>query len=664
MKLSLPDPDLAGLFEERLRRLLERLAEYLADDQDFVLAVPSSTPEAEEQGLRALQQERMRRPRIAALPFIEPIPAALLPPESEPMTVRRAIQLVDDELPRLSLTMAAQVRAAIQLFVDARLRSAVAARTGILVNRWPRPRWDLGGAAMALHGLSVLGYPALPEGEQIPDRYAEVVPDGSAVLVWTSWPPEAALLDVARWSRKARNGLSSDRREGDRVVEQAERGYLPADLAHGDVVIPAAGSAYVYLAEQDVLRGMQRPAMAVDSNKTHHEMVGAWRDVPQDGRRHRAAAQTVTSSQDDGIIRVELLAPPRPGETRAMQLQLPLSELEGMQDSAIVALRKLRGAEGLRNWAALLRLFSVEGNRSGVYRWLLDEHLLAMGYDERRRRDPGVRANAAEMVEYLSAIELAIYGSGGILRERRRLLLETGRFERLEESRWKLDGIEFQMNQRVFGGVRATTGEIGQKWMPAPVELAQIDHIRFPYAHALGMLLAIRFRWRLDEHADVLPLSGRKLLDLAGIPFTERRAVRAWASLRKTLDELRRVGQLHAYTWVPEEHAWTLGGICHLHSSPWITDRAARGLLPEESPVDRDRPVTGAELRAWRERKGWTQRQAAKSLRVTQGAISQAESKGTEPLGHKLRAAFLPFLDPRAEAAANTTTGTGSVIEI
>jgi transcriptional regulator with XRE-family HTH domain len=244
------------------------------------------------------------------------------------------------------------------------------------------------------------------------------------------------------------------------------------------------------------------------------------------------------------------------------------------------------------------------------------------------------------MVEALAKLELAIYTTGNTLRERRRLLLETGRFERREGSEWKLEGIEFRMNERVYGGVRQSTGEIGRNWMPAPAALAQINHDRYQYAHGLGMLLAIRLRWRFEEGFDLLSLTGKNLLALADIPYSDRRASPAWTTLRRTLDALASAGLLHDYGWKDPGQAWTLAGVCHMRAAHWLTDRATRGLLPVETPPAPDRPFTGAELLAWRKARGWTQREAAVRLGVSQVAVHKAEANPTEGLGHKLRKAF------------------------
>lgn len=630
-KPVLPEVDLPAAFRARLTRLHAWLRDRLAGDRDLLLAIPSIAGD----GASAFEQMRAERAGRAHLSSYwlsgPPMPGLILP-----LRVGEALQLVEYGIDALATTMADQAVYTVALFADKKLAHAVLARS-LLVDQWPRPRREHSAAAFALHGLTAL-LSDLPPGEMLPDRF-EVVYDETRRAVWLYWPPTAAAAAVAQWARRTLNALLGG--AGDALVDDVARGLVLSDwtlpLGDRDVLVLASGIAVVYLAENDVHVGLTRRAMAIDAGSTHHDMLGGIRDVPQDGKRHRAKPATLTAKIDenDQIERIELIAP---GQT--VQLTLRFTDYEAMHDTAVEALRRMRGPEGLRHWAALLRLFSVEGGRMGTYRWLLDEHLVAMGYHERERARPEVRANAAEMVEFLAALELAIYTKGGELRERRRLLLETARFERLDGSQWKLDGIEFQMNQRVYGGVRASTGELGHQWMPAPVELAQIDHIRFPYAHALGMLLAIRFRWRLTEHADYVAISGSKLLDLAGIKRDSRRDERTWTALRKTLDKLVTIGQIQHYAWTEDACAWSPVGVCRIYSAQWLLDRAVRGVIPEEKPPDRDKPVTGAELKTWREKRGWSQRETATKLGVDQAAVSRAEKKNNEPLGYKLRAAF------------------------
>lgn len=624
--LALPPPNLHAAFRARFERLVAALGDVLANDRDRVLVIPpSSDPTEHARWIARIEAERAEQPHLIRYGRAgTPPPGDQFPPL--PWTFGTALGLVTDGLDEIVEGLVTELRFCVDTFVDKKLRTAVLGRTEI-VQGWPRPRRETNVAAFALHALTT-AVQALPAHEHPPSSEA-----GQPILFYY-WPPKAAPADVSEWARKGIRAV------GEALLAEASGGKIPLDIFQphdGNLIrLPSAGLAVLFLTERAVRDDSRKPSIAIDASKVHHGLVGGMRDWPKDGKRHRGGGiERAMVRAEEEIERVELLA-----EGSVVQLHLPMPAFEGMQDHAVEALRRLRGAKGLRHWAALLRLFSVEGGRSGTYRWLLDEHLTAMGYDQRQIRDPKVRAEAAREVEALAALELALYTQGGILRERRRLLLETGRFERLVGSEYRLDGIEFQMNQRVFGGVRASTGEIGAKWMPAPIELATIDHVRFPYAHALGMLLAIRFRWRLDEHADHVALTGDNLLRMAGIRFQRERASYAWDKLRRSLDVLQKVRQIERYTWTPEADAWSLAAVCRLYAANWTLDRTARGVLPDERPPDKDRPVNGAELKRWRTKNGWSQNKTATHLKVEQTTISRAEARPDEPLGHKLRAAF------------------------
>ena len=140
--------------------------------------------------------------------------------------------------------------------------------------------------------------------------------------------------------------------------------------------------------------------------------------------------------------------------------------------------------------------------------------------------------------------------------------------------------------------------------------------------------------WRLDEQSDQLVISGANLLRLAGIIYEKRREERIWKKLKNTLEVLQEVEQIDRYEWTSEP--WSLGGICCIHASRWLADRAGRGVIPEEKPVNMDRPITGRELRDWREKRGWSQRQAARALKVGQSTLSNAEAAPEEPLSNRL----------------------------
>src|SRR5439155_1324829 len=185
--------------------------------------------------------------------------------------------------------------------------------------------------------------------------------------------------------------------------------------------------------------------------------------------------------------------------------------------------------------AALQRLWSVEGGRGGAARWTLEVHLDALGYGERARRSPALRRRVAREVELLTRLELAVYAPDGRLRAQQPLITVGTKYSALHGTAWMLEGMELRVNEWLYRGVRdPKTGALGADWYPAPVELAQIDHVRFPYALALGLVLPMRWRWDLGTR-DHCALTGAKLLATAGIRYSRHDPGRAWAALRRNL---------------------------------------------------------------------------------------------------------------------------------
>ena len=137
-------------------------------------------------------------------------------------------------------------------------------------------------------------------------------------------------------------------------------------------------------------------------------------------------------------------------------------------------------------------------------------------------------------------------------RERRPLVLVGSRFERLEGSRWRLDGMELQVNPLLYRGVRnVDTGRVGRYWFPTVPEVAQLDHRLYAPALMLGLLLPIRWRWDLGER-DHTALSGRNLLSTARITYRKHNPAEAWDRLERNLDKLRELdalGRCEAAGW-------------------------------------------------------------------------------------------------------------------
>ena len=599
--LEVPAPDLAALFRVRVGDLLDKVRRL---PPATVLVWRDDRPTHEQvneltAGRRLAEWEAGEAAGlwIYSTANREEWPDGL----ALPLTAGEALAVV--EAAELAANLAAELEWCAGLG-DAKLCAAVVARPAVVAG------WPLGGDWKTAVGCAW-----------------SAARGASGAFGGIRWPGEAAPLEVARWAREGLNRVSAG--AGDHMVDYATLEGSIYSLHMDGHAYPAGGLALLYLAEREVREGLRRPAVAIDAGREHHNLLTGWRDIPRDGKRHIAAPAELAVTGWG----VELLLPGHP-----VQLTLPMSELSGLSEGAIWAIRRIRGALGMRNWCALQRLLSVEGGRLGWVRWTLDDHMIAMGYSKNSRDDPAVRAKVAEEVELLTRMELVVYDAANVARHRAPLLLVGDRFERIAGSAWRLEGMELRINDLLYDGVRdRETGKIGTNWWPVPVELAQICHVRHPYATPLGMLLAVRFRWDTGDGRGTTRLTGRKLLDLAGIPYTERRADRAWERLRRELAELERIGMLSPTGWDGEP--WTVAGVCRLSAAAWIGDRTVRQLPATERPVV-DIPRNGAELRAWRKVRGWSRREAAKRLGLPASTLDKAEAKAETALGAKVAAAL------------------------
>ena len=526
------------------------------------------------------------------------------------MTIGEGLHLLAAEADHL---VAATQRDLVTLahLVPAPLRKAVLAREE-LIARWPWPR-DSHPVGFTLELLSSAATP----------RPAQTFVLGEAALgapTMDTWPPDVAPLDVATWPAFVKR-YPHDAKELRALVEA------------GDVSARGAvrwvGVATMFASLRAVERDRRRHAMAIDAGRPHHNLLMGVRDLPKDSR----TPHTVHATTD----RIELLDP----DGGCVQLTLALGE-SAPSEALISALRTLRTWRGLRHWAAVQKLLSVDGGRQGWVRWTLDGHLDAMGVSVKNRTTAAVRAEVARQVEAFTRIEIAVYADDGTLRSRRPILLVGEKYDRLTGSEWALDGMQLTINPLLYGGVREAGGQLGSNWHPAPVELAAVNEREHPYTLALGLILPIRWRLALAEGHDHLTLTGENALRLAGIDvrphdrqWMRRNGAHAWDSLERDLAELARIGGLGRWAWDATDTPRTLDGRLHLWPAPWMADRTLHEVRPVELPPGP--PVlTGAELKAWRARKGLTQAQAAKTLNSSRPTIARAEARPLEPLSTAL----------------------------
>ncbi len=581
-------------------------------------------------------------------------------PLTLPCTVGEALDYTRTHAENLIQDVAAEIRATAEAVIpDETLRRAVLARD-VVTKHWP----------LAIHAANPVRRPlqclklaasesAWPEGEPRA---------GSLGSPWIH--PDAAPGDVARWAREGLNALTDpewmhpwtvpdERNEdgtpgparpwGDALLREAEgrggdgfaavyfirfaSGSHAAQPGDPRIVYTSAGLALIFLAERAVRADLARPLVVVDSGGPHHALVSGFRDYP-------GKETELVPTSEDGEWRVEIL---RPDDGRS-QLTLPL-EGDTVNDAIIRYLQTLKRDEALRVYAAMLQLFSVEGARTGRLRWTRESIFDAMKIAARTRRaEGGMVDSARDITRLLTRARLVVYQESrarewAVRRARPVFVLVEESERRLGDGEWIPDGAELMLNPLIAGGHRQANGRIGGSFSWTSTGLATLDHRRVPHAFALGLVLPIR--WHMDaRRGRAWPgLSGRNWLKTAGIAWRDHPSdiVAAFATLDRTLSALVEVDLVGE---VRGRDPWELDKVVTALPSPAIADRL-RGLLPAlPSSKLAEVPLTGAELRAWRKARHWTQGELATRTRVGERTIRGHEARADRPLPPPFREAL------------------------
>jgi DNA-binding XRE family transcriptional regulator len=503
-----------------------------------------------------------------------------------------------------------------------------------------------------------------------PDMPADLVPLAAALGHFETlcgrdarvWPSNVSLDDVS----------TAIRRTKDPGAEELITRWLPRSMlaqgmpaASGDpldseesgatVRWPIMLCAHIVSVAKRVDQDRRILATAIDAGRPHSHVLGAMRDLPKDWVRHTGKILPGQPPEEiDGIPRLVLASVYRKQKAQghlavlapglAMQLTFPFDVGPYEAMTATLArwrgpLQDWKGPVGLRHWAAVQRLFSIEGAREGKVKWTMERHLDAMGAPQKSRDDAQFRRDVGNIVELLTKIELAVYANDGKLRLRAQILSANNKIDRKHGNAWALEGVELAIHPLLYSGVRKPDGQLGSNWYPQTAEIAKLDHVRHPHALVYGLVLPIRWRWAWGDGLDHFAVSGANLLKLGGIENV--RLGEAWKKAQRALDKLQEIDALRRVEWDGEP--WTLNAICRLYSPEWAHERIALELPPVEPvlpPVMRNVPTTGAELRAWRQAQGLTQAQAAERLGVSLRTIKGAEAKETEALGWACAKAF------------------------
>ena len=465
------------------------------------------------------------------------------------------------------------IHASLALFVSTKRHQAVVDR---LIHAWP---WTF--QQQTNHVVSLLQGLVLAGVLRIDTIGLDIVTGGADTRLAMAWAK--TILDNQQIE------TTPPRRE---IGTYLKRKATPNDLSitwnddthHKTITLSTARIALLYLANQDVDQGIKRQAIAIDASRTHHDLLIGWRDCPKLPR------ETASRELIHEGTKIRLLVP-----GRSVQLDLPLDGYKSLHDATIIVLRDLQGWEGIRHWAALQRLFAVEGGRMGWVRWTLDDHMNALGYSKRTRESKHRQEAIAKQVEMLTKIELEVCTKESKTASQRPLLLVGEKSGKITNSQFNLDGMVLQINPLLYRSVRDDkTKKLGTHWLPGPAELSQVDHARHPYTITLGLILPIRWRWRLAEGFDHVALKGRSLRSISGIKRRPRHHTRAWTALERDLKKLQRIGGISQWNW--KGTPWHEESICRLYPPQWVLDRAVRGILPEERRPE-STPITGRDLK-------------------------------------------------------------------
>ena len=547
-----------------------------------------------------------------------------------PLTAADALAAFERSIDAMAEQIAADIQHAAKLLVRPELVKAALLRKE-LAERWPLTTAPLteaervrrGRAAragwMARRSLGGTGAAPVHANATRPGIDAE-----TRVGEWfRGWPGAAAPAHVAAWAREALNGLRPGL--GDDLAAADDAGDIVAlflvddDDAGEPRSIPAGGIALLFLVEQEIEQDRTRPMIRWDAGFHHQQLLEGWvasRPGPLDAKI------------EDRTVYLKV----RDGE--ALQLALPLKG--ELADPIIDAICRFAGPEGLRHWAALQEQLSEQGG-SGRLRWSLDRHLAVLDYSPTERTRTETRQAAAALVRLFSTAQLVEERTdrqGRRKKESRPLLIPLSSIETLDDdAAWITSTIDFVINPLVYSGVRKSTGEIGSNWGPGPRGIAGLGHTRNQDATKLGCLLPGRFqRARKENGRASLHYSGASWLRAAGIDYRRKNPKRTWDRLSRALRTLQKLGAISRWEW--STHPETLEGMLVVWTAEWLQDRTIGGVRPMERVAE---PVhTGADLRAFRKRRGLTQEQVGAALGVSRLTISRAERTEDKVLKRKM----------------------------
>jgi hypothetical protein len=294
----------------------------------------------------------------------------------------------------------------------------------------------------------------------------------------------------------------------------------------------------------------------------------------------------------------------------------------------------------VKHWVALHSLLTTSGTVLAKAKWEISDHMATLGYLPNQISDRRCRARVKREMEALLRMRIRIERNGveyfcGPLFS----YMEQGAIQKDEHGN-KYDiptRFHLTISPALYDGVLPSVsldGREKENWVPLPPGLPK----RSPEAVALGAVLASRFRafcCGSKCRESYIPLKGQTAIRLAGIPYRSNDPGRALASLERALGELRDEHLVRSWTWQGEGNV--LERTVYIDPHDDFLDVAQHHL--ERVSLPPKQPANGAELAAWRKKRGLSQAKAAELLGVGTSTIERVERSPDNPLSPKLRKA-------------------------
>jgi hypothetical protein len=279
------------------------------------------------------------------------------------------------------------------------------------------------------------------------------------------------------------------------------------------------------------------------------------------------------------------------------------------------------GAEGLRDYVILHRMAAEQG-RTGRFRWTWEAHKRATAHEARVRnsvqRDDDTKRATLGRIARLRRAELHVEAEDARGRRHWRVVGEaplvsiTGGVEAPDGN---VEGLELVLNATLYQTAAAASGERGERFFTQlPEAVLSLPALAF----SLAVMLAFRWRYAVDEGGAVTIPKAKLHEYMDAGRWRSGNAAAAEETLSRALGRI--AGAFGAGCIFADE-----GDAVRAHPGAAFTAAVVDRVPPSLAASTANVPRTGAELRAWREKRKLSQRDAAAELGVGFRTVQRAE---------------------------------------